>query len=813
MPDPLRLYRNSSRCLIDVAEVDTGTLASAPRSMTHFSAGTCARGSNARFSHELDETNVLADRQKRSGFPVGFPLQQSSTPPKAKPHQAVQSGMPRASSLQALDLFDQRPASLHRTQTEQVVRHRRWHSGPERLSKISHERSSRRWQILVCCIVLSFSAVICGKTIYDSVKQGADKPRPSDLSTALRFPCDSMWHFFPTAEGGCETLRPSVESSRFSNETPIFYLTRNTSKSWKASTRTLIPKMRHMSKVSSWPKHVPLPRVLPGSPQLDRNHPVLLHISALLRARDHIALHRGPQHALIMDDTVLPVSRYVDSSDGQRPAVFDQLDTAISALPASWSVLQLAVSDPSTPLWSWDAIRSEWMLAGRPSVAASPAAIGLPHFGGAVAYVVHLRGIRSILSRLGESYGALSWQQITSRCPADGSQPVLDCLLYNGISGVFTATPPVFASVSHHSRGSRSLGDPSLPAHNALVWSRDAALAEHARLLETRVFRMLEKEMQKMSQTAVCSAGGFSVRFNHRASREQHATRQLAGWVVYSAPDEGLGEQLRGLLSSWLLSLLLCRKFAAVLWTGHEHAVDFLEVFEPGGNFGLPGLELAESLPNAAAEGRPKFETADVLPSVAQRPIVYVEGKELSKLEEKTVLSWRGACGCPSTGRHFTKQLARLQRESANVLVEVTTGCSFYRDLLPFLLPPDHKAALEQQATEAEFNTLGLLTALVLRPSAAMTALMPQWTREQWGVTERVVAVAVKAGSRRNVGLSPTALQCGMQLGERHQGPRRQQKLRTRYVVMDDGVSTSSIEITKPALRPVICLTTYYAAL
>lgn len=679
----------------------------------------------------------------------------------------------RSSSLQALDLFDNDPS---RTQTGQVIRHRRWHSGPERLCKTSHERSPRRWQFMLCCIAVSSITIIFGKAIHDNNNiRGSNLPKT--LSSILRFPCESVWRFFPTSDERCAELRPSNKPSGFSTDTPVFYLTRNTSQ-WKDSLQSLLPGMRHISRVSNRPSHVPAPDVPPGATEPDSQHPILLNIWALMRARDHIALHRGPQHALILDDSVLPRSaaHYVQSSDNRGDhvlPVLDQINQAVASLPSNWTILQLALTD-ATPLWAWDAIRSEWMLAGRPHVVAAPAAATeLPYFGGSIAYVVHARGIKAILHRLGESYGALNWQQMLSRCPLDGQQSTLDCILYRASPGVFTATPPILAAAARQQlqqwhpqqQWHRQQQLTSAPAQNTLVWSRDSILATRARVLESRLFNSLQRNMKEMADHGSCSSSSG-------------ARQKLAGWVVYSAPDERLGEQLKGVLSSWLLSLLLCRKFAAVLWDGKQHAVDFVEVFAPRGNFGGPGLEIAESPPVAGAEGTEGQET-EQLP----RPLVYLEGKELSKLATKVKLEWNSRC-CWNSGRHFRREVASLQRASRSQPIEVVTGCAFYRDLLPRILPSEDWQQLKQPATEAEFNTLGLLATLVLRPSTALTALMPAWTHKPLNVTERVVAVAVKRDRERESKRS--VVQCGLRL-RATSGAESSSRIQTRYVVIAAG--------------------------
>lgn len=426
----------------------------------------------------------------------------------------------------------------------------------------------------------------------------------------------------------------------------------------------------------------------------------MLHLRALLRAREHISLHRHPRYVLIMEE----------SSEFNLRLIKSDFNQVVSALPDDWSVLQLGISSEVTPDWVWDAMRYEWLKEGRPHVVVAPATLHPFYLHSTNAYLVHERGINAILKRAREDFGRFDLRGLQHECP--GPEPgsiSTSCMLLDWRGGVYLSTPPLFkpdagkSSSQGHEARIDTLGGFISSSEQVTRWSQMFDATELAHGGEQEILSALRERMDLMANSGRCI---------ERLTPFKMRGGSVQGWMLYSNPDASIGEQLHGLLSAWMLSLMLCRKFAAVLWDG-GWAMDISKVFRAQSSHSGAGLVM-------------------VSPADGELPEIFIQGQPLSKFA-RTTLSWVGQCGCRERHREFMKSVSSMYLDGGRYdVIEVVSDCPFYNNLGGGFVSSKREGLFEEASVvfEQELNIIGVLSELWLKPTDALKALMPEWVLE-----------------------------------------------------------------------------------
>lgn len=499
-----------------------------------------------------------------------------------------------------------------------------------------------------------------------------------DLSTALEYSCDSIWRQSYSLENKtCTDFKPGYPGLEFTAET--FVLVLSLPGEPELDVQSLLPESVHVAQLTLDPKFAQR-----------KDARTRLHVEGLRLVRDHMALHRGPRFALVLEASAVWASAQFLGS------VTAELSATVRELPDSWTVVQLGLSSASSPFWAWSTLKSEWFKEGRPRFAVAPGSLNGEYFGGTTAFLVHERGVDGILSHVrvdGEQL-SLSGMRQCSGCKSSGACSTY-CLYAQ--EPMLLSTPPLFsaAAASLGSLGFQETAEASNPEQLGL-WLSHSFQARQTRVLEPQLLQLLRQRASDMRSGGACrarSVGGIRL----------PASRAYGGWVVYSNPGADIGDQLQGVLSSWLLSLVLCRRFAGVLWDG-SWAMDVFKVF------GIPeyhhsDLEIAQPLGGGTPE-------------------LHIEGVLLSSNQKKSKLSWSLPCGCPDTKNQFFKAFNKLEDLDRAWTIEVVTDC-------PFLQAVNEAHVRHPNPTPAytdELNLVGVLSAMLLHPTPELQSLMPNWT-------------------------------------------------------------------------------------
>eukprot|EP00656_Telonema_subtile_P044076 TRINITY_DN5037_c0_g1_i1.p1 TRINITY_DN5037_c0_g1~~TRINITY_DN5037_c0_g1_i1.p1 ORF type:complete len:964 (-),score=155.25 TRINITY_DN5037_c0_g1_i1:133-3024(-) len=558
--------------------------------------------------------------------------------------------------------------------------HRRWNSAPnnQNFRSPAWNRRSRLWGCCALTLLILTVAIFTVVTAVSMFLNDSKEHGVRDLSSALDYRCQSIWkQSYSQFNKTCHTLKSAASSPNFTDD--VFVLGLSLPGSAKLNVQQFLPRARHVGHLT-----------LDAKEAEDEHSRTLLHLKGLMMARDHMALHRGPRFALLLEDTAVPVS-----SD-RMSSIVDELSTTLASLPDDWTVLQLGVSSAQSPSWAWSALRDEWLHEGRPRIAVAPASLRSEYFGGTIAYLVHERGVEHILNRVQGSNGAMDLSKV-SRC--SGCKPSQECSTYCLYTQerVLLSTPPLFKTAS----GALSFSENDEPLkgtneEHISRWAHQSYLARQTRLLEPALQELLKQRAASMRNLGSCPAHTVQgIRLPQR--------RKQAGWVVYSNPGADIGDQLQGALSSWLLSLLLCRRFAGVLWDG-SWAMDIFKVF---------GHEYNHHTDLEIVQGR------------GGAPQLHIEGIELSSYKKKTVLSWHQPCSCSNSHKKFFEVFHSLQDLDPSSPIEVVSDCSFLDELNKQFIK--HPVRVSSQAYSQELNLAGVLSALLLKPTPQLHSLMPDW--------------------------------------------------------------------------------------